>query len=168
MNKLSKNPEYIAAYTAKTSYADSSLTKGLIHYNTNTTYGGDEDIYYKGTYKTDDNGAVHIEKTIDDADYQLTMNDLLRRLKNKYSTISSDVITNVFRSAQQKALSIAQGNIKDCPYGTGKNHSRVEDTTRDWDGKDSRKTDDFYIDMDQLVQLTLYCFDKLLYQELGA
>ena len=93
---------------------------------------------------------------------------LLRRLKNKYSTISSDVITNVFRSAQQKALSIAQGNIKDCPYGTGKNHSRVEDTTRDWDGKDSRKTDDFYIDMDQLVQLTLYCFDKLLYQELGA
>lgn len=168
MNKLSKNPEYIAAYTAKTSYADSSLTKGLIHYNTNTTYGGDERINYKGTYKTDDNGAVHIENTTDDADYQLTMNDLLRRLKNKYSTISSDVITNVFRSAQQKALSIAQGNITDCPYGTGNNNSRVEDTTRDWGGKDNRKKDKFYIDMDQLVQLTLYCFDKLLYQELGA
>ena len=96
------------------------------------------------------------------------MNDLLRRLKNKYSTISSDVITNVFRSAQQKALSIAQGNITDCPYGTGNNNSRVEDTTRDWGGKDSRDGDRHWIHMDELVQLTLYCFDKLLYQELGA
>ncbi len=168
MKKLSTNPEYLTVYTSRTSYADTSLTNNLIHYNTNTTAGGDEKLHYNGEIKTENDGSIHISNTTDDADYQTTMNELLKRLKNKYSSINADVITTVFRNAQKQALTTAQSNWNDCPNGTGNNGGRVEDSTVNWGGKNSRKGDSFWIHMDQLVQLTLYFFDKLLYKEIGA
>ena len=164
LNKIAANPELLSVYTAHTSYADTSLTDGLIHYNTKTTAGGDQKISYKGDITTDGEGKVHIANTTDDDDYQVTMDELLKRLIKKYPQIDSSTITNVFREAQKKALEICQSNTNDCPHGTGNNGARVEDSEFNWGGKDNRKDDSYKIDMDQLVQLTLYCFDKLLYQ----
>ncbi len=169
MKKLSTNPEYLTVYTSRTSYADTSLTNNLIHYNTNTTGGGDERIVYGGEIKTESDGTIHLSKSGEDADYQTTMNELLKRLKNKYSSISADVVTTVFRNAQKQALTTAQQNLDDCPYGTGRNSQRVENgDNKNWGGRNDRKGDGSKIDMDELVQLTLYFFDKLLYKEIGA
>lgn len=169
MKKLSTNPEYLTVYTSRTSYADTSLTNNLIHYNTNTTGGGDERIVYGGEIKTESDGTIHLSKSGEDADYQTTMNELLKRLKNKYSSISADVVTTVFRNAQKQALTTAQQNWDDCPYGTGRNSQRVENgDNKNWGGRNDRKDDGSKIDMDKLVQLTLYFFDKLLYKEIGA
>lgn len=166
LDKISTNPELMEAYTKRTSYADTSLTKGLRHYGTNTTYGNDQNIYYQGTITQHKDGTVHISQTNDDNDYQTTMNELLTRVIAKYPSIDSKVVTNVFREAQKAALQSAQKNTEDCPYGTGNNSSKVEDNSRNWGGYDSRKGDNGYITMDRLVQLTLYYFDKLLMQEL--
>ena len=93
-------------------------------------------------------------------------------LINKYSSVNSDTVTKVFRDAQKKALEACQQNRFDCPYGTGNNSGRVEDTTKNWGGNDNRKGDSnkkktaYNIDMDQLVQMTLYYFDKLILKEM--
>ena len=92
------------------------------------------------------------------------MDELLNRLIKKFPQIDSSTITNVFREAQKKALEICNADVNDCPHGTGNNGARVEDSTFNWGGKNNRDGDSHTIHMDQLVQLTLYCFDKLLYQ----
>ena len=182
LDKLKTNPELMEAYTKHTSYADTSLTDGLRHYNTNTTYGNDETIDVSGGYTVHKDGTVHISKNVDDNDYQTTMSDLLKRVIAKYTSIDSNVITNVFRNAQKAAINAIVQQKYDCPYGTDSennyltytkgrtyivyNQARVEDAdnNRNWGGLDYNK--DTTLDMDQLVQLTLYYFDKLLMQEL--
>lgn len=179
LNSIKAHPENLAVYTSNTAYANSNLTDGLIHYGTNTTYGNDERIYYGGAYRTEGD-TVHIENTDDDPDYQATMSALLSKIlkTEPYKNIDPDVITHAFREAQIEALKIAQNNIYDCPYGTNNNGnmyipfayqgSRVEDETRYWGGNDSREGDKSTIHMNVLVQLTLYCFDRLLYKELAG
>ena len=168
LDKLQTNPELMETFTKRTSYADSTLTKDLKNYNTATTYGNDEKISYAGEVTTYEDGTVHISNINDDNDYQTTMNALLVKVISKYPEIDKQTITNVFRNAQREAIKALQQNLYDCPYGTGNNSSRVEDTDdkRNWGGKDNRTKDKSYIDMDQLVQMTLYYFDKLLMQEL--
>ncbi len=166
LNKLQTNPELMEIFTKRTSYTDSSLTNGLKHYNTKTTSGNDETILYKGEVTIYADASIHISNTNDDNDYQQTMTPLLERLIKKYPSLSKDTITQVFRNAQKKALEALQSNKSDCPYGTGNNSGRVEDSRKDWSGKDNRKKDDYKIHMDQLVQMTLYYFDKLIYAEL--
>ncbi len=166
LNKLQTNPELLETFTKRSSYADSSITTGVKHYNTKTTYGGDEKISTRGDLMRFTDGSIHIDNTDDDNDYQSTMSDVLNQLIEKYSSIEADIVTNVFRAAQWQALDIAKTNKFDCPYGTGNNSHRVEDSSKDWGGKDNRKGDDYVIDMDQLVQLTLYCFDKLIMDKL--
>lgn len=168
LDKLQTNPKLMETFTKRTSYADSTLTKDLKNYNTATTYGNDEKISYAGEVTTYEDGTVHISNINDDNDYQTTMNALLVKVISKYPEIDKQTITNVFRNAQREAIKALQQNLYDCPYGTGNNSSRVEDTDdkRNWGGKDNRTKDKSYIDMDQLVQMTLYYFDKLLMQEL--
>lgn len=166
INKLKTNPELFEVYTKRSSYADTSVTNNVKHYNKKDTYGGDEKIDYSGNVTTFKDGTVHISNTNDDNDYQSTMSDVLKNLITKYSSIKSDTVTKVFREAQQKALQALQGNKFDCPYGTGNNSGRVEDWRKDWGGRDNRKKDKSAIDMDQLVQMTLYYFDKLLLKEM--
>lgn len=173
LNSIKAHPENLAVYTNDTAYANSNLTDRLIHYNTNTTYGDDELIDYGGTVRTDSDGTVHIENTYDDPDYQATMNALLSKIlkTEPYKNINSNTITNIFREAQQEALRICINNISDCPYGTdngGRDRVEDADNNRDWyGGGDTRDGDSSYIDMDELVQLTLYCFDRLLYKKLA-
>ena len=166
INKLKTNPELFEVYTKCSSYADTSVTKGVKHYNTNTTYGNDETINYGGNITTFTDGTVHLSVTTDDNDYQTTMSGLLKNLITKYSSVNSDTVTKVFRDAQKKALEALQGNKFDCPYGTGNNSGRVEDWRKDWGGRDNRKKDKSNIHMDQLVQMTLYYFDKLILKEM--
>lgn len=166
INKLKTNPELFEVYTKRSSYADTSVTKGVKHYNTNTTYGNDETINYGGNITTFTDGTVHLSVTTDDNDYQTTMSGLLKNLITKYSSVNSDTVTKVFRDAQKKALEALQGNKFDCPYGTGNNSGRVEDWRKDWGGRDNRKKDKSNIHMDQLVQMTLYYFDKLILKEM--
>lgn len=166
LNKLQTNPELMEVLTTRTSYADGTLTNGLKHYNTKTTHGNDETIIYQGEVTIYADASIHISNTNDDNDYQQTMTPLLERLINKYPSLSKDTVTQVFRNAQKKALEALQSNKCDCPYGTGNNSGRVEDSRKDWSGKDNRKKDDYKIHMDQLVQMTLYYFDKLIYVEL--
>ena len=166
LEKLQTNPELLSTFTKRASYADNSITTGVKHYNTKTTYGNDESISYKGNVTTYADGTVHISNDNDDDDYQTTMAGILKNLITKYSSIDEKIITSVFRNAQKQALATLQNNTFDCPYGTGNNSGRVEDSQKDWGGKDNRKKDKSYIDMDQLVQITLYYFDKLLMREL--
>ena len=167
LNKMKTNPNIFEALALHTSYADTTLTDNLVHYNTNTTVGNDQIIDYSGAVHIDDDGTVHIANSTDDPDYQATMSALLSRLIAKYDgLVDSATITNVFHNAQKKALDICHSNTPDCPYGTGNNGGFVEDINRDWSGNDSRSGDDGEIYMKELVQITLYCFDKLLYAEL--
>lgn len=166
INKLKTNPELFEVYTKRSSYADTSVLKDVKHYNTNTTYGNDETINYGGNITTFTDGTVHLSVTTDDNDYQTTMSGLLKNLITKYSSVNSDTVTKVFRDAQKKALEALQGNKFDCPYGTGNNSGRVEDWRKDWGGRDNRKKDKSNIHMDQLVQMTLYYFDKLILKEM--
>lgn len=166
MEKLKTNPDYLEVFAGRMSYADANLTNDLIHYGTKTTSGNDETIIYRGKVTTDSNGVVHISNKTDDRDYQDTMTQLLEFVKEKYSNLPKDVVTNVFRNAQKQALNALIDNKNDCPYGTGNNSGRVENGTKNWGGKDNRKGDSSRIHMDQLVQMTLYYFDKLLIAEL--
>lgn len=161
------DPAVLATLTKHTAYADESLTEGLRHYDTNTTYGGDEKIDYSGDIVQYEDGTIHISNTKDDKDYQATMEALFERIKDKYSELNEDEITFLFRTAQMGALQAMQSNDRDCPYGTGCNDQRVEDgDNKDWGGNDNRKGDDFVVHMDELVQMTLYYFDKKLYTKL--
>ena len=166
LEKLQTNPELLSTFTKRASYADNSITTGVKHYNTKTTYGNDESISYKGNVTTYADGTVHISNDNDDDDYQTTMAGVLKNLITKYSSIDEKTITSVFRKAQKQALNALQNNTYDCPYGTGNNGGRVEDFQKNWGGKNNRKNDKSYIHMDQLVQMTLYYFDKLLMNEL--
>lgn len=166
LEKLQTNPELLSTFTKRASYADNSITTGVKHYNTKTTYGNDEKINYKGNVTTYADGTVHISNDNDDDDYQTTMAGVLKNLITKYSSIDEKTITSVFRKAQKQALNALQNNTCDCPYGTGNNGGRVEDSQKNWGGKNNRKNDKSYIHMDQLVQMTLYYFDKLLMNEL--
>jgi hypothetical protein len=180
LSSISKNPEYAEVYAAdSTAYSNSKLTHELPHYNKDTTDGGDEVIIYEGGFKEDADGTVHIADATDDIDYQTTMTVLLSIIKktDPYTKIDPAVITSVFQEAQKQALSTCINNEFDCPYGTTNNSSRVEDTDKDWHNSsfddilskcnNYRKDDGSRIDMDQLVQLTLYFFDKLLYAKLA-
>ena len=168
LEKLKTNPEYLNLYTMRASYTDTSLTDDLIYYNTKNTAGNDERIKSSEPIIADD-GSVHIKDETDDKDYQQTMNALLNRVINKYSSyLDKDKITQLFRKAQKSALETCKTNKNDCPYGTSCDKKRVEDSSKSWDIKGSRAGDGANIDMDELVQLTLYYFDKLLYQELAA
>ena len=162
-NRIAENPELKEVYTQHSSYADKTLTDGLKHYNKNTTYGNDEVINYGGQVSVYEDGTVHIDNTKDDRDYQTTMNELLERLIAKYPNVDPEYITDIFRQSQKNALQTLQSNKYDCPYGTGTNDGRVEDSTKNWGGRDNRKGDDNNIHMDELVQITLYNFDKNLY-----
>ena len=94
------------------------------------------------------------------------MNALLKNLLDKYPSISGYKITDIFHKAQYRTIKALQDDVFDCPYGTARNGGRVEDATKDWGGQDNRKGDKYWNDMDQVVQMTLYYFDKLLYAEL--
>ena len=167
LDKVQESPEMLAIFTMAPNYANASVVTDVEHYGTNTTAGGDQVILYGGTVTTDENGVVHIDNKNDDPDYQATMNDLLRNLKERYSMLPSDVVEKIFREAQRQALATAQNNIEDCPNGTGKSAGSLRDSTKDWSGAESRSGDEFRIDMDQLVELTLYNFDKLLYSNMA-
>ncbi len=166
LRAVKAHPERLQFYMMHTAYGDNTLTDGLEHYNTKTTAGDDERISYKGDITQYSDGTVHIADDTADIYYQTTMNALLINLRQKYAAFGD--ITNIFREAQKAALEAAKGNRADCPYGTGNNKGRVGDTTLNWGGNDSRKGDSSNIDMDQLVQLTLYYFDKLFYEALKA
>ena len=169
IKKLKTNPEYLNLYTIRASYTDTSLTNKLVHYNLTDTYGGDETISYKGDLKFGENGAVHLSNTNDDIDYQATMDDLLKKVVKKYSSyLDEKTITEIFRAAQKSALETCKNNVDDCPYGTGNDSTRVEDGTKSWKTRVDRDNDKSKIHMDQLVQITLYKFDQLLYQKLSA
>lgn len=161
------DPAVLETLKKHTAYADETLTDGLTHYNTNTTYGDDEKIDYSGEVIRHEDGSVHLNNENDDKDYQTTMDELLGRLIEKYSEMSEDEITELFRSAQTGAIENMQNGKNDCPYGTGNNNQFVEDgNNKNWGGSDNRNGDGNVVNMDELVQMTLYYFDKALYNEI--
>ena len=159
LSKISNNPELLEVYTSHTNYADKTLTDGLENYkNSSAITYSDADIYM--------DGSVHIQDTQSDKLYQQTMSSLLDKLKAKYPKLDESVIAKLFKQAQVNALNNCANNTADCPYGTDNGgNDRVYDTNLDWGGKDSRKGDKNKILMQELVQLVLYHFDKLLYAQ---
>ena len=157
LSKISNNPELLEVYTSHTNYADKTLTDGLENYkNSSAITYSDADIYM--------DGSVHIQDTQSDKLYQQTMSSLLDKLKAKYPKLDESVIAKLFKQAQVNALNNCANNTADCPYGTDNGgNDRVYDAKLDWGGKDSRKGDKNKILMQELVQLVLYNFDKLMY-----
>jgi len=171
MQKIDEKPEYLDVYTKHTAYANETITNDIIHYGTPSTQGDDEKIDYSGDITLSSDGTVNISNETDNVDYLDTMEELLTRLKETYSTPDADTIERVFKEAQKAAIQCCQGNGEDCPYGTtsssgiGGGQSVVATANIDWAGT-SRSGDEFWITMQELVQMTLYYFDKLLYKEL--
>ena len=159
LSKISNNPELLEVYTSHTNYADKTLTDGLENYkNSSAITYSDADIYM--------DGSVHIQDTQSDKLYQQTMSSLLDKLKAKYPKLDESVIAKLFKQAQVNALNNCANNTAECPYGTDNGgNDRVYETKLDWGGKDSRKGDKNKILMQELVQLVLYHFDKLLYAQ---
>ncbi len=176
LTKIEKNPELLEVFIGKTSYADSSITNGVDYYNT-IGYGNDEKVRYDSIMDKNGNidskfiyadGSIHLSEQNDDKEYTAAMDGVLKRLIVKYSSVSKDIITDTFREAQKAALRTGKTNGLDCPYGTGNDGGRVEDGGSNMGKMTSkgRKGDKGYIDLDQLVQLTLYYFDKLILNKL--
>lgn len=161
----------------------------------NATYGNDNIWAYGGGFgtKTDSTyGLYTISNSNDAPEYSQVMNALYEAICAKYSNISSDIILSTFKEAQKEAIKIAQENIYDCPFGTGNNgqfsdyndnfsidNAPKYESTNDWvnqrlknsgffRGRNNRNKDDSDITVQELVQLTLYCFDKLLYKNIAA
>ena len=159
LSKISNNKDLLEVYTGKANYADTTLTTGLSNYSTSSAI-----TYSNGVVFTD--GSVHVDDSASDKLYQQTMTELLEKLKAKYPDLSEADIEKLFQQAQLNALKNCVNNTADCPYGTDNGgNDRVYDTKLDWGGKDSRKGDKNKILMQELVQLVLYHFDKLLYAQ---
>ncbi len=151
LDKLASNPEYLEVFTKNPAYGDEDLNEQLYKYY------GDGKLNYKNN------------QLASNANYNTTMDAALNLLIQKYPTIDSAVITDIFAKAKQEAIDICNNDIKDCPYGTGKGSAYISDGSVNWKkNNDSRDGDGYKIEMEQLVQLTLYCFDKLFYQWLSA
>lgn len=160
VSKLHENPEMYNIYSQELSYADSSLTDGLVNYDNNTTVS-----FWRGSEVGKD-GKVHLTDRWDDSAYQATMDDLLSRLKTKYPNLDEDSLTKIFRLAQANALKILDEGLKDCPNGTF-GSGNVKDFIKNWEGDANPYWND-YFPMDQLVQMTLYQFDKQLFESLSS
>ncbi len=186
LNRLSTNPEYKDLYTGHTAYANSKLTSGLIHYGTTDTIGNDANWNYDGGYKTSSNGSVTFVNETDSGEYELVMDELLKRIKKTepYKSLDPNVITSVFREAQAKAITNGVEKVPDCPFGTtaatiNSNHygqstgyakstdSPIATANMDWAGVVSRGGDTNNISPKALIELTLYYFDKLLYAKMA-
>lgn len=165
MTKLQEDPNLIDLYTGRASYADRELAKNLPNCDGDSQTPFNR-INYKGEPVQFLDGSIHLRDNESDSRYQETMTVLLDRLVKKYPNVPSDTVTSVFREAQKQAIKAMQSNTADCPYGTqyGSGAS-ISDDAFNWDKKSNRKGDGSKVDMDQLVQLTLYFFDKLLYAE---
>lgn len=151
LDKLASNPEYLEVFTKNPAYGDEDLNEQLYKYY------GDGKLNYKNN------------QLASNANYNTTMDAALNLLIQRYPTIDSAVITDIFAKAKQEAIYICNNDIKDCPYGTGKGSAYISDGSVNWKkNNDSRDGDGYKIEMEQLVQLTLYCFDKLFYQWLSA
>ena len=188
LNKLSEHPEYLSVYTSHTAYANSSLTSNLLYYGTEDTFGGDARWSYSGYSSIASDGGVVWESAEDADEYYTVMKQLLTNIKKSsaYKDIDENLITNVFRQAQDLALKTCVNNKQDCPYGTtfkvdnsfyefglgstrneGINpNSPVATAGQDWSGT-NREGDRSRISPKALIELTLYYFDKLLYSKLA-
>lgn len=143
--------------SATPNYQDSSLTDGLAHYGTNTTYGNDQKINYK--YSVDENGAPQLNNNLDNIDYQKTMNELKTRLQEKYKVIMGDaydetLVNACINEAMVNALEIFCSNSQTVPEAARKNGSR--------------KGDNYKCNMSDIVNQTLYETDKVVAQKIPA
>ncbi len=91
-----------------------------------------------------------------------------------------DIITKLFRKAEADTMNYycldhgTDGSERDdCPYGTangsgarGNSYVNDDGSGKFWGSKDDRDDDGHEILMQELVQLILYNFDKLLYKYL--
>ena len=191
LNKLKTNPEFLSVFAADhTAYANSSLTSNLEYYGKKEDDGQDSVWVYEGSCSINNNGAITWDDTADAAEYNKEMAQLLKNIKNTkpYSSIDPNLITSVFRDAQQQAITACVANKQDCPYGTttqvdldiyhggwlhmgskhfdAKSHTMNATEGQDWAGV-SREDDDSRISIRALVEMTLYYFDKLLYKKLA-
>lgn len=178
LSKVVEKPEYIDVFTSRTAYANPTLTNGLDKYGNKSTAGNDAIWLYEtedGKQNVTSDGHPSWLNKTDAGEYQATMNKLLENIKNTepYKELNPVLIEGLFREAQQKALETCSGNVEDCPYGTTSDvdseiattKSIVAKENQDWSGT-RRADDDWEISPKAIVELTLYYFDKLLYQSL--
>ena len=188
LNKLSEHPEYLTAFISHSAYANERLTSNVMHYGTEDTIGNDAIWSYEGFKSVASDGTITWDsKDCDDHEYETAMDQLLRNIKNSpaYKGIGEDILTSVFRDAQNQAINACVSNKNDCPYGTtttvdrgiiffgpnGKGEgtsvsSPIATEGTDWSGL-SREDDGSKISPKALIEMTLYYFDKLLYAELA-
>lgn len=127
--------------SVKVNYGDSSITEGIEEF-----YGADDRFWYKNTGKYD-NGEVYLDND-DNGDYQNIMDELYRRLVEKYQTALGDEFDEEsfkksFQSAQWNALEVMKGN-KELAWGG------------------SCKGDKHKNSFNVVVNQTLYELDKLI------
>ena len=117
-------------------------------------------------------------------DYSDTIGALYEKLLEQcVPPLDKETVKSTLKEAQQTAIKIAQNNINDCPFGTTEFYDNFGILSAyrsavgsidmnatenvDWAGT-SRSGDYSRISMQTMVELTLYCFDKLLYKKLAA
>ena len=148
MNKLSTNPEYLNLIKG-----GSSMTK----ITTSTT-----SVNYGGTDRTRDygDGNVHLSDDNSDKTYQKYIEELRTKLKDSYVPPLSEYQFNTwFTQAQKDAIYECQENkndiTKDLVYGSLSNMSGAGGT---------RKGDHSNIEINKLMELIAYKFDKIMYK----
>ena len=80
-----------------------------------------------------------------------------------------NTIADILIEAQKVAFDICINNRNDCPHGTANNKYGVDDfSIKAWEGKNNRDNDSHEIEMNKLIELTLYCFDRILYDKMAT
>ena len=195
LTAISKNGDLLKLYTADTAYSNDNITSGVYMYSRSRKNESRSQSYNDwcinySDYTFDD--STRKIKLSDDAhtyDYNESMSQILENLIKVYKEygLPESTIKDTFYEAQKEALRICKENVKDMAAGCGSaNYTgdswmlyidsevpyKYYSYMQEWDAEmgrdcsvDSRAGDKFNIAMPELIQETLYVFDKLIYKK---
>ncbi len=142
LNKLKSNPEYLKIVqngSAMTQVTNDTTVINYKNVDVNRDYG---------------DGNVHMSDDNSDKQYQKAIEELRYRLKGKYvPPLSISDFNSWFTQAQKDAINACANNTRDITKGL-----QLSEGTRHHDG--------WEIEIDQIMELIAYKFDKLVYKKI--
>ncbi len=165
---LKDKPEDMKLYIGYTCYGYSGLNSIKCEWNVYDATGNKRNyVFNYSNVQYDNDNGIKLQNDEQNKIYQKMMEQLLKNLKQKYSgQVSNEIIEKLFKEAQRRSV---DHRLNDTPYGTGDGSGAAGHSVfvndNFW-GTGTRSTDNCRITAQELVQLTLYNFDKLLYKEI--
>ena len=155
LNKVKNNESLIGLLTTHTALRDTSLLSG--------TYSAD------GKYTDIEYGTDSFTST---TYYKYECNTILKNLKAKYTMVDEATIEKVWKKASEDAIKAMKDNTADMPCGCATG-SGVYDDVSGFKGTNvltglnnaSRAGDSGYANLATVMEVSLYYFDKYIYNE---